>query len=184
VSGDRARDVYRELQRLARADYGGATGQLLVVYGVEGFLRRLAASTYATRMTLKGGMLMAATATRRMTKDADLSAVGVANDPEHMARVVADIATVELADEDGLVFDVGTIRTEVMREQADYHGIRAKVHASVDSETDGDARLLLRRPTQVGAARSARAPGREHPVGVLPTRADAGREDRHDDEPS
>jgi len=129
VSDDRARDVYRELQRLARADYGGATGQLLVVYGVEGFLRRLAASTYATRMTLKGGMLMAATATRRMTKDADLSAVGVSNDPEHIARIVADIATVELADEDGLVFDVGTIRTEVMREQAEYHGVRVRVHA-------------------------------------------------------
>ncbi len=126
---DRARDVYRELQRLARADYGGATGQLLVVYGVEGFLRRLAASTYATRMTLKGGMLMAVTATRRMTKDADLSTVGVVNDPQHIARVVAGIATVELADDDGLVFDIATIRTEVMREQAEYHGVRVKVEA-------------------------------------------------------
>jgi hypothetical protein len=137
VSSARARGVYRELQTLARADYGGATGPLLVVYGVEGFLRRLAASAYATRMTLKGGMLMAATATRRMTKDADLSTVGIANDPEHIARVVADIATVALADDDGLVFDVGTIRTEVMREQADYHGVRAKIQA----------RLATARPT-------------------------------------
>jgi len=59
----------------ARANYEGATGPLLVVYGVEGFLRRLAVSDYATKMTLKGGMLMAATAARRMTKDADLSTV-------------------------------------------------------------------------------------------------------------
>jgi nucleotidyltransferase AbiEii toxin of type IV toxin-antitoxin system len=110
VSVDRAREIYRQLQKLARADYHGTTGPLLVVYGVEGFLRRLAASEYAAKMTLKGGMLMAATAARRMTKDADLS-------------------TVELPDDDGLVFDVGTIRTQVMREQADYQGVRAKIQA-------------------------------------------------------
>lgn len=138
MSSDRARDVYRELQLLARTDYGGATGPLLVVYGVEGFLRRLAASDYATTMTLKGGMLMAATATRRMTKDADLSTVGVSNDPGNVARVVAEIATVELAHDDGLAFDTGTVRTELMREQADYHGVRAKVQARLAT-----ARLLV-----------------------------------------
>jgi nucleotidyltransferase AbiEii toxin of type IV toxin-antitoxin system len=76
-------------------------------------------------MTLKGGMLMAATAARRMTKDADLSTIGIANNPEHVAQVVADIVTVELPDDDGLAFDIGTIRTEVMRD----HGVRAKIQA-------------------------------------------------------
>lgn len=137
MSSDRARDVYRELQQLARADYGGATGSLLVVYGVEGFLRRLTVSDYATKMTLKGGMLMAATAARRMTKDADLSTVGIANDPDRIAQVVADVVTVELADDDGLAFDASTIRTEVMREQADYQGVRVKI----------EARLATARPT-------------------------------------
>ena len=56
MSADRAREIYRQLQNLARADYHGTTGPLLVVYGVEGFLRRLAASEYAAKMTLKGGM--------------------------------------------------------------------------------------------------------------------------------
>jgi hypothetical protein len=37
VSDEQARRVFRELQALARADYGGNTGALLVVYGVEGF---------------------------------------------------------------------------------------------------------------------------------------------------
>lgn len=137
MSDDRARDIYRDLQKLARADYGGATGALLVIYGIEGFLRRLAASDYAAKMTLKGGMLMAATATRRMTRDADLSTIGIGNDPEHIAQVVAEIAVVELADDDGLAFDVSTIRTEIMREQAKYHGIRAKIQA----------RLATARPT-------------------------------------
>lgn len=137
MSSDRAREVYRELQKLARADYEGATGPLMVVYGVEGFLRRLAASDYATNMTLKGGMLMAATAARRMTRDADLSTVGIANEPEHIARVVADVVAVELAVDDGLAFDAGTIRIEAMREQADYQGVRVKL----------EARLATARPT-------------------------------------
>lgn len=131
MTNDRARPVYQALQRLALANYGGATGSLLVVYGVEGFLRRLVASDHATSMTLKGGMLMAATATRRVTKDADLSTVGVAHDPDHIRRIVAEIAMTDLAEGDGLIFDAGTIRTEIMREQADYHGFRVKLEASL-----------------------------------------------------
>ena len=42
--------------------------------------------------------------------------------------------TVELPD-DGLEFDVDTIRTEVMREQADYHGVRARVQARLATAT-------------------------------------------------
>lgn len=129
MSSDRAREVYRQLQQLARVDYGGATGALLVVYAVEGFLRRLAVSDHGSKMTLKGGMLMAATAARRMTKDADLSTVGMVNDPDHVARVVADVVAVELIDDDCLAFDASTIRTQVMREQADYHGVRVKIEA-------------------------------------------------------
>jgi hypothetical protein len=131
LSSDRALKIYRELQNLARDDYGGATGSLLVVYGIEGFLRRLAESDYASSMTLKGGMLMAANSTRRMTKDADLSTIGVANDPERLSEVVAEIAEVELVEDDGLVFDTGSIRTEVMREQAEYQGVRAKLEVSL-----------------------------------------------------
>ena len=40
MSEQRAREVYRALQALARTDYGGNPGALLVVYAVEGFLRR------------------------------------------------------------------------------------------------------------------------------------------------
>ena len=127
MSEQRGREVYRALQALARTDYGGNTGALLVVYAVEGFLRRLAASPYAANMTLKGGMLMAATSARRMTKDADLATVGVANEEAAIASVVSEIIAVALDDE--LAFDETTIRTELMREDADYHGVRVKLEA-------------------------------------------------------
>jgi hypothetical protein len=68
-----AKQIYRQIQALARNDYGGNTNALLVMYAVEGFLRRLVASEYASNMTLKGGMLMASVSARRMTKDVDFS---------------------------------------------------------------------------------------------------------------
>jgi hypothetical protein len=36
--------IFRQIQALARSDYGGNTNALLIAYAVEGFLRRLAAS--------------------------------------------------------------------------------------------------------------------------------------------
>jgi hypothetical protein len=129
VSDKHARAVYHQLQALGRAQYGGNTGALLVVYAVEGFLRRLAASPYATQMTLKGGMLMAATSARRMTKDADLSTVGIANEEAQVAEVVGDIVTTAIDADDGLIYDIASIRTEVMREEAEYDGVRVKLEA-------------------------------------------------------
>jgi hypothetical protein len=127
VSYEQAKRVFRELQALARADYGGNTGAVLVVYEVEGFLRRLAASEYASRMTLKGGMLMAAISARRMTKDADLSTRGVGNTEEHVAAAVNDIIAPQLEVDDGLEFDANSIRTELMHEEAEYQGVRVKL---------------------------------------------------------
>ena len=131
MSDEHARRVFRQLQALARADYGGNTGALLVVYGVEGFLRRLAASEYASNMTLKGGMLMAAISARRMTKDADLSTRGVGSAQERVAAVVGEIIATELDLDDGLEFDADTIRTEVMREDDEYQGVRVKLIANL-----------------------------------------------------
>ncbi|HEV7943757.1 MAG TPA: nucleotidyl transferase AbiEii/AbiGii toxin family protein [Solirubrobacteraceae bacterium] len=121
--------IFRQIQALARSDYGGNTNALLVVYAVEGFLRRLATSQYADKMTLKGGMLMAAMSARRITKDADLSTVGVGNSEAVVAAAVAEIVANKLDVEDGLAFNADSIRTEVMREDAEYHGVRVKLIA-------------------------------------------------------
>lgn len=93
----------------------------------------LATSPYVNQMTLTGGMLMAATSARRMTKDADLSTVGIANDQARVAEVVAEIATTKLDVDDGLVYDTASTRTEVMREDAEYHGVRVKLEAQLST---------------------------------------------------
>jgi hypothetical protein len=82
-------------------------------------------------MTLKGGMLMAAISARRMTKDADFSTRGVGNEEERVAAVVREIIATELDLDDGLEFDADSIRTEVMREDDEYQGVRVKLIAKL-----------------------------------------------------
>jgi predicted nucleotidyltransferase component of viral defense system len=130
--------VNRELQRLAREHHGRDTQALQVLYAIEGFLRRLSVSDYRDRMVLKGGMLLAVLDARRMTRDADLSAHGIANDEPSVAGIVGQIASTSLAEPDGIEFDTTAVSTEPMRESAAYRGVRAKLPASI-----GVARVVV-----------------------------------------
>lgn len=130
--------VNRELQRLAREHHGRDTQALQVLYTIEGFLRRLSVSDYRERMVLKGGMLLAVLDARRMTRDADLSAHGIANDEPSVAEVVGQIASTSLAEPDGVVFNTAGVSTEPMRESATYRGVRAKLPATI-----GVARVVV-----------------------------------------
>ena len=51
----------------------------------------------------------------------------MANDEAAIATAVREIIAVAL--DDGLAFDATTIRSELMREDADYHGVRVKLEA-------------------------------------------------------
>ena len=131
-----AKEAFKALQAKARAEHGSNTGALMVVYAVESFLRRLAISDYAGQMVLKGGMLMAANSIRRMTRDADLSTHGVADDEDNVRAVVEQVCVLTPDTNDGIVIDPATIRTEVMREDAEYLGVRCKLVAHL-----GQARI-------------------------------------------
>lgn len=124
-----AGEAFRALQAKARAEHRGNTQPLLVVYAVESFLRRLSMSEHADQLVLKGGMLMAVSQIRQMTKDADLSTHGVANDEESVRSMVAGICALQPDPHDGVVVDTTTIRSEVMREEDEYHGVRCKLIA-------------------------------------------------------
>lgn len=126
-----AGEAFRTLQTKARTEHGGNTQPLLVVYAVESFLRRLSMSVYANQMVLKGGMLMAFSHIREMTKDADLSAHGMNNDEEIVGDVVARVCALEPNPHDGVMVDPTTIRTEVMREEDEYQGVRCKLVATL-----------------------------------------------------
>jgi nucleotidyltransferase AbiEii toxin of type IV toxin-antitoxin system len=98
-------------------------------YALEGFLTRLARSTYASDFVLKGGVLIAAFTARRPTRDIDLSAVRVPNDVDEVEMRVKDI--IALHSEDGLAFDPESVSGQVIRDEADYTGVRVALTASL-----------------------------------------------------
>jgi predicted nucleotidyltransferase component of viral defense system len=117
---------YRALQRLARAQKR-ATAELLQLYVLEGFLRRLIRSRHDDRLVLKGGMLLAAFDLRRATRDVDLLALRTDNDPAAVERLVVEIASVAV--DDGVVFLIDTVTVGSIRDDEVYPGVRAVLEA-------------------------------------------------------
>lgn len=123
---DIAGSRYLALQRLARAQKR-ATAELLQLYVLEGFLRRLTRSRHDERFVLKGGLLLAAFDLRRATRDVDLLALRTDNDPDVVARLIVEVASVEV--EDGVVLLRDTITVETIRDGDMYPGVRAVIEA-------------------------------------------------------
>ena len=129
--------AYLDLQNRARRE-GRRTQDLLTMYVVERWLARLARSTYAGDVILKGGMLLATFGNRRATIDADALARNIAADEQTVARMVAEVASI-LDPDDGVEFLPGTARTSVIRDDALYSGVRVTMDARL-----GTAQLKLK----------------------------------------
>jgi predicted nucleotidyltransferase component of viral defense system len=123
---DAAGATYLALQRLARAQRR-PTAELLQLYVLEGFLRRLVRSQHDERFVLKGGLLLAAFDLRRATRDVDLLALRTDNNPTAISRLIAEVASAEVTD--GVLFLPETITVESIREGDDYPGVRAVLEA-------------------------------------------------------
>ena len=123
---DLAGSRYLALQRLARAQKR-TTAELLQLYVLESFLRRLMRSRHSQALVLKGGMLLAAFDLRRATRDVDVLALRTDNHPAAVQRLIADITSVEV--DDGVEFLEGTITAAVIRDDDVYPGVRASLEA-------------------------------------------------------
>ena len=117
---------YLALQRLARAQKR-ATAELLQLYVLESFLRRLIRSQHDERLVLKGGLLLAAFDLRRATRDVDLLALRTDNHPAFVERLVVEIASVDV--DDGVVFLLDTVTTGPIRDDDVYPGVRVVLEA-------------------------------------------------------
>lgn len=86
---DLAGSRYLALQRLARTQRR-PTAELLQLYALESFLRRLVSSQHKEGLVLKGGMLLAAFDLRRTTRDVDLLILRSDGDTAAMKRLVEE----------------------------------------------------------------------------------------------
>jgi predicted nucleotidyltransferase component of viral defense system len=123
---DFAGSRYLALQRLARSQ-GRPTGELLQLYVLECFVRRLARSPHRQKLVLKGGLLLAAFDVRRATRDVDLLALATNNEPAEVERMIVDIATIDA--EDGVEFVLDALKTDAIRHNDAYSGVRVALDA-------------------------------------------------------
>jgi hypothetical protein len=113
---------------LAKAG-GEAFQRTLARFAAERLLYRLGASAVRERFGLKGASLLTVWLADpyRGTKDVDLLASGDPND-ESLRGVLEAICAVPCP-EDGLVFDLSTLRLEAIRPEEEYSGKRARFQA-------------------------------------------------------
>ena len=124
--------IYLDLRKRAK-EQGRPTAELQQLYALEGFLTRLPASMHAHRFVLKGGVLLAAFDARRATKDVDLAATGLSNNPESVRTAVANVLEVEI--DDGLTFAIEGMQAQTIRESDSYSGVRVSIPCQLATAT-------------------------------------------------
>ncbi|EGF93821.1 hypothetical protein ABI_00530 [Asticcacaulis biprosthecium C19] len=114
--------IREKLLNLARAE-NQVFDVILVRYGLERFLSRLAQSEHRDSYVLKGGMLVTAWIDdgNRVTRDADFLGFGDAEEHDLLERFKTIMS---MEDNDGLRFDTDALRATAIREQGEYGGVR------------------------------------------------------------
>jgi hypothetical protein len=100
--------------------------ELLQYYAMERFLYRLSKSPHRARFILKGALMLHVwdAPLARATKDVDLLG-RLDNSLENLARVIREVCTTDV-EPDGMRFDPDTVKTERIKEDADYEGVRVR----------------------------------------------------------
>jgi hypothetical protein len=124
--------VRQRLLNYAKAN-GRPFAEVLQYYAMERFLYRLSVSPHVETFTLKGALLLTAwhAPISRPTMDIDLLG-RTDNAVEAIVALMREISQAEVTD-DGIVFDPTSFAGEVIREDADYAGVRTTFAGRVDS---------------------------------------------------
>jgi predicted nucleotidyltransferase component of viral defense system len=130
-------------------------GLVLMRYGLERFLYRLAQSQYQDQFILKGALLFELWTHRpyRPTRDLDLEGQGE-NSIARIKRLLTEIMS-QAVEDDGLVFDLRSLRVARIKEEQEYEGLRvnlvarlerARIHMQVDI---GFGDVVVPPPTEI-----------------------------------
>lgn len=127
-----AASVRARLLNLAREENRNYN-RLTLLYLQERFLARLGESPYKEKFILKGGLYLYSRygAAARPTRDLDLLGRGIPNDMETIAEVLREVLSQPM--EDGVSFDPDSLKTQRIKEGAEYEGVRVNFTARLDS---------------------------------------------------
>lgn len=127
-----AEAVKARLNRIAR-ETGRNMQDMLILYGLERTVYRIAVSKYMENFTLKGGIFLYALMDgnfARATTDIDLLAQNTGNDINNMEMLFRDIFSVNA--DDPLRYDLDSISVASITEFKEYHGVNVTVKAYLD----------------------------------------------------
>jgi predicted nucleotidyltransferase component of viral defense system len=129
-----AASVHQRLKNTA-TESGARFNDLLQHYALERFLYRLSVSSHAEKFVLKGALLLRVwdISSIRPTRDIDLLG-RMANEPDGVAQVFREICETAVAD-DGLTFQVETVRADPITEEAEYNGVRVSFIATLHANS-------------------------------------------------
>ncbi len=127
-----AASIRQRLLNIAR-DQNVEFQLILTRFALERFLFRLSQSEYDNVFVLKGAMLFQVWggSMHRPTRDLDLLGHG-APDIAYFTDIISRICTLDYPD-DGLFFQTDSILLKRIKEEDEYHGIRATLTATLDS---------------------------------------------------
>jgi predicted nucleotidyltransferase component of viral defense system len=115
--------VRQRLQNNARST-GRPFPEVLQYYAIERFLYRLSQSTHADHFVLKGALMFNAWQAPRLRPTKDIDLLGhMDNDAESLALVMREVCR-QPVEPDGITFEPESFRTFLIKEDADYEGVR------------------------------------------------------------
>ncbi len=107
--------------------------ELLQYYAMERFLYRLSQSPYFHHFILKGALMLRAWQVVDFRPTMDIDMLGITSNEEvKIVAQIRDILSLEIK-ADGLDFDLSSIESERITEDADYQGIRLKFKVKLGS---------------------------------------------------
>lgn len=125
-----AASVRQRLLNLSRAQ-GRPFQEVLQFYVMERFLYRLSRSAHADRFVLKGALMLQVWEAPQSRPTMDIDMLGrTGNDPDALVQSFRSVLEAESLD-DGLTFDLDSLRAEPITEEADYQGVRVRAFAEL-----------------------------------------------------
>lgn len=127
-----AASIRQRLLQVAQAT-GRPFQEILQYYAMERFLFRLSVSPYANEFVLKGALMLnvwGVTASRP-TRDIDLLG-HLPNEIEPLVEIIRHVCRHEV-EQDALVFDASSANGVVIKEHADYEGVRITFRGSLQN---------------------------------------------------
>lgn len=105
---------------------------------MERFLYRLSKSPYSANLVLKGALMLTVWEAPFSRPTMDIDFLGhIDNNIKTITAIVADICS-QKVEPDGIIFDLSSIKSEHIKEDADYEGVRVRFHGSL-----GTAKLTM-----------------------------------------